>query len=259
MAFGIASLLLLLLAFGALTSDFFSVNPPGELNLDGFFCPPTRIHFFDLQGRFHWRPFVCSYDLADPLDVLYVERCSEMHPIQFFPTGYGYRLLGLIPTTRHMVGTGTAGTFYPLGADELGRDILSRVLAGSRTSLLVVFVGALTYAALAFIIGSLAGFAGGLIDTTLMRTSEFIMAVPALYLILALRTLLPLKLPYWQTVLLIAVTIAAVTWPPIGQRNSRPGAPVAFGSLRLRVLVRWAAVRGGYSGDTCFRHWSRSA
>jgi peptide/nickel transport system permease protein len=83
--------------------------------------------------------------------------------------------------------------------------------------MIVVLVGVFVYAVLGFVVGTIAGFLRGWVDAALMRTSEFVMALPALYLILALRALLPLKISYWQTVWLVAGTIAAVTWPPMAR------------------------------------------
>ena len=215
--FQLALALIAVFAIAALLSDFLSVNPPQALNLERFFAPPSRVRFIDAQGKFHWRPFVCAYELADPLDVRYVEKPDEIYPLSFFSTGYEYRFMGLFPANRHLVGTGAGRTFYPWGADDLGRDVLARVLAGARTSMIVVIVGVFVYAVLGFVVGTIAGFLRGWVDAALMRTSEFVMAVPALYLILALRALLPLKLSYWQTVWLVAGTIASVTWPPLAR------------------------------------------
>ncbi len=217
--FGLISVVLLigLLLLSALVSDFLSSNPPDELNLGRFFAPPTRIHLFDKRAVFHWRPHVCEYELVDPLEVHYAERAEIKYPLEFFCRGYGYRFLGLIPTSRHLIGTSSGRNFYPLGTDELGRDVLARVLAGARTSLTVVLAGVIIYFLLGLAIGMLAGFSGGLIDAALMRTSEFVMAIPALYLVLALRALVPVKISFAETVLLIAGTIAAVTWPPMAR------------------------------------------
>jgi peptide/nickel transport system permease protein len=148
--------------------------------------------------------------------VVYRERKDRTYPLEFFRRGHSYRLLGVIPTNVHLVGT-EENVFHPLGTDELGRDVLSRVLAGAQTSLLVVLVGMAIYALTGVALGVTAGLLGGWTDAALMRLSEFVLAVPALYLILALRALLPIKLPFWDTLLLTVGTIAAVTWPPLAR------------------------------------------
>ncbi len=207
----------ILLVVAAVFSDFLSPNRPGEQNLENFFAPPTRIHFFDAQGGFHLRPFVYRYELKDPLTGFYQEQPETPYPLIFFGRAWGYRFWGLFPTSRHVVCSNPGAYFYPLGTDKLGRDVLSRILAGAKTSLLVVVTGTVLYAFIGLTVGALAGVKGGWVDSILMRFSEFVLALPALYLLLALRALLPDKLPPWQTMLAGVATIAAVTWPPMAR------------------------------------------
>jgi peptide/nickel transport system permease protein len=206
-----------LLLGAALFSDFLAANPPDQQNLERFFAPPTRIHFFDRNGTFHWRPFVYDYRLVDPLDARYAQDSAQAHSLRFFVPGYSYRLFGAIPCSVHLMGTDVTQTFYPFGADELGRDVLARALAGAQTSLLVVLLGTVIFVALGSVSGILAGLAGGWCDGLLMRAADLVLALPALYVILALRALLPANLPPWKGVFLATGTIAAVTWPPLAR------------------------------------------
>jgi peptide/nickel transport system permease protein len=206
-----------LLVFAALFADFLSPNPPDMQNLDQFFHPPSRVHIFDHRGGLKLRPFIYKTELTDPLNVTYGENPGAAYPLEFFFRGYPYRLLGLIPLDRHLVGRSGQPYYYPLGTDELGRDVTARVLAGTRTSLLVVVLGMAIYAALGLTIGASAGLFGGWMDALLMRFSEFVLALPALYLALALRALMPLRIPFWQTLLLTVGTIASVAWPPMAR------------------------------------------
>ena len=209
----ILAVLLVVLALGA---GFLAPNSPETQNLALSYAPPTRIHFVDREGRFHFRPFVYRYEQTDMLNVTYQEGTDAARPLEFFVRGHRYKLLGWT-LDRHLIGVAGDGAFYPLGTDGLGRDVLARVMAGARTSLAVLLLGVGIYALLGVTIGMLAGMLGGWVDNVLMRSSEFVMALPALYLILALRAVLPLRLPYWQTLLLTVGTIAAVTWPPMAR------------------------------------------
>jgi peptide/nickel transport system permease protein len=213
----LAGAFLLLIGVISIFSDFLSTNPPEQQNLGRFYAPPTRIHFVDANGKLYWQPFVLGSELIDPLDIKYEERPSQEYPLQFFSKGYPYRFLGIMPMDRHLVACANDKSFYPLGTDELGRDMFARVLAGAHTSLLTVLVGLAFYGLLGLAIGMLSGYSGGWIDSLLMRMSEFVLALPALYLILALRALLPMKMSSWQTVLLTAGIIAAVAWPPMAR------------------------------------------
>jgi len=213
----IARWLLAALSVAALAGDILSPNPADAQNLDMFYAPPANIHFIDAQGSFHWRPFIYRYVLTDPLHIEYVEDTGTAYPLRFFVRGYSYRLFGLIPSSLHLAGAGQERMLYLWGTDELGRDVFARVLAGAQTSLLVVACGIVIYSLAGITIGAFAGLSGGWRDALLMRFSDFTLALPALYLILALRALLPATMPFWQMLLLLTGTIAAVTWPPMAR------------------------------------------
>jgi peptide/nickel transport system permease protein len=208
--FNFASCFAVFLVLIAIFADFFSPNSPSMQNLEQFFHPPSRMHW---TGG----PSIHTTLLTEPLDARYSENPGSAHPLQFFFEGYPYKLLGFIPMDRHIVGRSEPPYYYPLGTDELGRDVLARVLAGTRTSMLVVILGLMLYSVMGITIGAFAGLIGGWIDSLLMRLSEFVLALPALYLVLALRALLPVRIPFIQTLFLMVGTIAAVAWPPMAR------------------------------------------
>jgi peptide/nickel transport system permease protein len=236
------------LAAASLISDFLSSNPPSKQNLEYFFHPPSRIHFLDPNGGFRLRPFLYQTELAQPLEVQYREIGGRAYPLEFFFKGYPYKLFGIFPAERHLVGRGQPPFYYPMGTDELGRDVLARVLAGARTSLLVVLLGLTLYAILGTIIGVSAGLMEGWADSLFMRFSELVLALPALYLVLAIRALLPMRIPFLQTLFLTVAIIAAVAWPPLArgirglilqQKNSTyVEAARSLGGTSLHILRR---------------------
>lgn len=67
---------------------------------------------------------------------------------------------------------------HPMGTDNLGRDILSRAIVGTRATLMVGFLAALVGASIGMVIGAAAGFRGGWLDTVAMRFSEMIQVLP---------------------------------------------------------------------------------
>lgn len=79
----------------------------------------------------------------------------------------------LPPSTEHLLGT-----------DEVGRDVLARLLVGGRVSLAVGFSGAVLTVLVASVIGVLAGYLGGAVDTWLMRLTDALMAVPTFFFLL---------------------------------------------------------------------------
>jgi oligopeptide transport system permease protein len=98
--------------------------------------------------------------------------------VRLFPT--------MIP--REDGGYVTVSDQYPLGADQLGRDLMSRIIYGSQVSLLVAFVGPLASIAVGLIVGLVAGYFGGRWDNTLMRAVDLMYAFPTLLLIILLMT-----------------------------------------------------------------------
>jgi peptide/nickel transport system permease protein len=95
---------------------------------------------------------------------------------------------------------------HPLGTDELGRDFLTRLVYGGRASLLVGFCSVLISATLGVAYGSAAGFFGGAVDTLLMRLVDFMLAFPALFVLLILGSF------YHTSVLTITLYIGLFNW-----------------------------------------------
>jgi peptide/nickel transport system permease protein len=100
---------------------------------------------------------------------------------------------------------------HPLGTDELGRDMLSRLLHGSRVTLLVGLAAMLAAISIGVLVGAVAGFKGGWVDGALMRFTDAMLAVPAFFLILVVITVLG---PGVATLVLV---IGALSWMPVAR------------------------------------------
>ncbi|WP_315329617.1 dipeptide/oligopeptide/nickel ABC transporter permease/ATP-binding protein [Treponema socranskii] len=156
--------------------------------------------------------------VLDPVSWKYARVKGKYRTVKFFVKGEPYKLLGVIPCSRHLFGTipDEKGELYPvfiLGADNLGRDLFSRIVYGSRISLTIGFAASAVSLLLAVLLGGLAGFYGGAADWSLMRLAEFFMLIPSLYLILFLRSLLHTQTDSGTSYALITLILAFVGWP----------------------------------------------
>jgi peptide/nickel transport system permease protein len=122
-------------------------------------------------------------------------------------------VLWTIPPEATDPAHGLAGSSaaHPLGTDELGRDMLSRLLHGSRVTLLVGLAAMLAALLIGVLVGAVAGFKGGWIDGALMRFTDAMLAVPAFFFILVVITVLG---PGVATLILV---IGALSWMPVAR------------------------------------------
>jgi peptide/nickel transport system permease protein len=157
-------------------------------------------------------------------------------------------LLGQDPNAVDLFGRfAPPGGDHPLGTDELGRDLLLRLLYGGQVSLFVGLVGATVAALLGTIIGVVAGYLGGRIDAVLMRLTDAVIALPLLPLLIVLAAIdltklgLPAALAQSETASLyrILLIVALVGWTTVARLVR--GATL---SVRERDYVRAAVALG---------------
>jgi ABC-type dipeptide/oligopeptide/nickel transport system permease subunit len=114
---------------------------------------------------------------------------------------------------------------FPLGTDSLGRDVLSRVLHGTRISLTVGTVAMLTSLVIGVLVGLYAGYYGGWVDAVLMRMTDVMLALPALLLAIALAGLMdgkvligwPVEVRLERGLLSVCFVIGIVSWTGIAR------------------------------------------
>ncbi len=205
---GILSASVLISLYGAaLIADFLAPYATNEQDLDRTYHPPTAIVWGEGGLR------VQAYELVDPTEARYEAIDGESYALEFFGHGFEYRLLGLIKTDRHLIQVADrAGPLYLLGSDSTGRDVFSRLIFGSRVSLFIGLLGITITTTLGFLIGGLSGYFGGRTDFFAMRLVEFMMAMPGLYLLLALRSALAPHFASDQMFFVIVVILSLIGW-----------------------------------------------
>jgi len=219
----------------AITAPLLAPHPTGETFPGLLNAPPTRPHVVDDAGAWH-APFIYRWRLVNQLEQRYEEDRSTPVPLAWFSE------------SRLLTSPDAAAPFLLLGSDSFGRDVFSRLLFGARTSLGLAFVAAFGAMLLGAGLGAVAGYAGGALDDILMRTTEFVMVLPAMYVVLALRAVLPPVLPPWVVFGLLAAIFAAVGAPFVARgvraivRSERrldyASAAEALGASAWRLLFR---------------------
>jgi peptide/nickel transport system permease protein len=132
---------------------------------------------------------------------------------------------------------------HPLGTDDLGYDVLGRLMAGGQSSLIVGLAVAVVATMLGVIYGVISGFAGGAVDAVLMRIVDIILAIPVVYLFIDLAS------EFKPTLLLLILVLALLSW--LGPARLVRGETL---SLRVREYVQAVRTMGGRSGRIIARH-----
>jgi len=145
------------------------------------------------------------------------------------------------PDLRNMLGRPSHA--HPLGTDQLGRDVLSRMLYGARVSLTVGFVSVGIATAIGIVLGSLAGYNGGVVDAAIMRIVDLMLVFPRFFLLLAVLAFL--RPSIWTIMAVIGLT---------GWMGVTRLVRAEFLALREREFVLWSQSVGASGFRIVWRH-----
>jgi peptide/nickel transport system permease protein len=233
----IALIVLMVLHMAVFLAEVLAPYDPLAQHRDFPFAPPTRLHLVDASGRLHFWPFVYAQVEEPAMSGQYRDDTSRGYPLQLLVPAAPYRVAGLVTTRHRLFGVEEPARVFLLGTDGFGRDQLSRLLAGGRLSLTAGLLAAGVSLSLGLLIGLVAGFYGGRIDSLLMRFAELFLALPWLYLLFALRAFLPLDVPPARAFLMVVLVIGLVDW-------ARPARLVRGVALSAREREYVLAARG---------------
>lgn len=216
----VSTVVVLLFYLVVVLADFLSYSNPLASEAQRSLLPPQRIHWFD-GGRF--APHV--YGLTgrrDPITFkrVYTPDPEKKIPVRFFARGFDYRLFSLIPADRHFIGVEGATaeeTLFVLGTDEQGRDLWSRLMYGTQTSLIIGLVGVAMSLILGVLLGGISGLYGGVVDTVIQRVIEILRSIPTIPLWMGLAAALPNEWTTMQIYFAITVIISLIGWTELAR------------------------------------------
>lgn len=245
----ISGAILLLLYFSILISEFLAPYELTTRDRRHILAPPQSVHFFH-EGKFKG-PFVYGYDTKLNLEYLrreYTPNKEKVQKIRFFCSGDQYRFWGLFDASFHLACPAEGGTLFLLGTDRLGRDMLSRIIYGTRISLTVGLFGITISFLLGITLGGLAGYYGGWVDSAVQRTIEVIRSFPELPLWMALSAALPVT---WSPIFIyfgITIILGLIDWTGLARavrskllalrEEDFATAAVLLGASPKRVIAR---------------------
>ncbi len=228
------------------------------------FQPPTPVHWTDPETGRLTRPFIyAATQDRDPVtrQRVWVEDTTERFPIRFFVDrpSQPYTILGIWRGTTRLFGVDEPARIFLWGSNNLGKDVFSRVLYGGQVSLTIGILAVWVSLFLGLLLGGLAGFYGGWVDNLVMRLVEVFDAIPGLFLLIVLLTLLRdprnplaqtfgLQMSSSQIFLLVVVVLGFIGWGGLARTirsivftlrdQDYAHAAKALGASEMRIIWR---------------------
>jgi peptide/nickel transport system permease protein len=218
----IAATVLVFLILSGLFAPFLSPYDPTVAGRDKDYLngAPQVPKFCDKNGC-SLRPFLHTVTRERSLatNFRWVEKVNEdeRRYVQFFVKGDDYKLFGLIPGNIHLFGM-EDGYIHLFGTDSAGKDIFSRTLHAIWTSLQVGTMGVVISFVLALVIGGIAGYYGGMIDSVIQMITDAVRTIPSIPLFMAIAAFIP---PEWSAetrFFVITMILGLVGWPTLARR-----------------------------------------
>ncbi len=249
----IAGAVIILFYFAVLGAEFLATSDPILSEAKRGEIPPQRIHIFDgLKPSLYVNAISGS---RDPLTFkrVYVTDEDTKIPVRLFARGFEYKFLGLIPSSRHLIGVdgdyNAQEVIYLLGTDIQGRDVWSRLMYATRISMTIGLVSVAISLFLGVLLGGISGFYGGWADTIIQRVIEILRSIPTIPLWMGLAAAVPRDWSILKVYFAITIIISLIGWTTLA-REVRG----RFLSLREEDFVTAADLAGASQMRIIFRH-----
>ena len=238
----------------AIFVEFLSPSSPGVIRADYTWAPPQKLHFLrQTEDGMRWDPYVNGYKVEIDQEALkrtFVIDEEQIVDAGFFVKGEPYKMWGLWEMDLHLVGsTDPDLPIYFLGADRMGRDLLSSMIYGTRVSMSIGLLGVIMSFFLGIMLGGVSGFYGGTVDNLIQRIIEFIRSIPTIPLWMGLAAALPTDWPPLRIYFGITIILSFIGWTGLA-RVVRG----RFLSLRTEDFVMAARLDGASEVTTIWRH-----
>ncbi len=245
---GMLSIFIIIMIF----AEFIAPYSGTTIDTNYLLGPPQMVRFWDENG-FSFRPFVYSVKTTrDPitLRMLLVMDASQRRYIRFFERSgrYKYWGLNLIRSDLHFFGV-DQGKIHLFGTDRMGRDLFSRIMLATRTSLTIGIAGVLISFFIGLFMGGVAGYFGGRVDFFIQRLIEFFRSVPNIPLFMGLAAAMPREWTPERVYFMITVIIGFFGWTTLARRTRGK-----LLSLRKEDFIIAARLAGATNARVIARH-----
>jgi len=248
----ISVMIVLFLYIIALCTEFFATGDPDHTHVKHAYLPPQTIHWFD-EGSFNPHVYgIKSHRDMETFQLVFKLDPNQKIAIRFFAKGFEYKWLGFIPSSRHLFSIETNNKrkhIYLLGTDQLGRDLWSRLIYGTRVSMSIGLIGVTISLLLGVSLGGISGYFAGWVDMVIQRVIEFIRSIPTIPLWMGLAAALPKTWSNLQNYFAITIIVSLIGWTELARVVRGK-----FLSLREDDFVLAARLIGCSESRIIFRH-----